>query len=69
MSGSGSPGDHGTWQVICLASIGVIYLYTAAMRPGVEAGCRGGGSEALIQQTGNAIETEGRLNQTGANNI
>lgn len=26
MSGSGSLEDHGTWQVICLASIGVIYL-------------------------------------------
>lgn len=41
MSGSRSLGDHGTWQVICLASIGVIYLYTMARWPAENAG--GGG--------------------------
>lgn len=33
MSGSGSLGIHGTWQVICLAGIDVIYLYTTAKGP------------------------------------
>lgn len=33
MSGSWSLGDNGTWQVICLASIGVMYFYTTARWP------------------------------------
>lgn len=57
MSGSWSLGENGTWQVIRLASIGVIYLYTMARGPSENAKevverWRGGGSEALIQQAG-----------------
>lgn len=55
MSDSSSLGDHGTWQVICLPSIAVIYLYTTARWPAenVEGGrWRGGGGEVLIQQAG-----------------
>lgn len=33
MSGSWSLGDNGTWQVICLVSIGVMYFYTTARWP------------------------------------
>lgn len=43
MSGSRSLGDHGTWQVICLARIGVIYLYTTAWWPAENAEGGGGG--------------------------
>lgn len=71
MSGSRSLGDNETWQVICLAGIGVMYLYTMArwLVRSAEEVVEGWREQGAYSAGWNAIGTQGRRNQTGTNNI
>lgn len=54
MSGSRSLGNHAAWQVICLASVGVIYLDTTArwLAENAAEAVERWRQRALIQQAG-----------------
>lgn len=71
MSGRGSLGENGTWQVIRPASMGVIYLYTLARAPSENAKevAERWRQRGAYSARWNALGTKGRLNRAVENSI